>query len=402
MCVRRASREPPKGLRYASRMDLDELARNWDEFGKQDPLWAIRTEPDKRGGKWDVQEFFESGEVHVNELVERLRELGLPIHGTALDFGCGVGRLTQAFAEHYDEVWGVDIAPSMIEGANKFNRHGSRAHYVVNDRSDLQQFDDAFFDLVFSVIVLQHIRPDIALSYVRDFFRICKPDGAVVFQMPSHLVSEALPDGAYAAEISADVPDRMRVGETIGVPVQIRNVSSQTWPLRPDQLRVANHWADRRGRSVQYDSAREPIPIEMPPGAVVDLTLTVPSPPRGGEHVLELDLVHEGVTWFAQRGSKVLRVPVEVDGDGGDDRSRRRIGLRRRAKANDEPVEVDGDGVGGGTKLKEPVMEMHAVHRDEVLAVIEELGGTVVALEPNDNAAPWMSYTYYVTKSRPT
>src|SRR3954463_8148987 len=120
-----------KRLRYASSMDLDELARNWDELGKQDPLWAIRTEPDKRGGKWDVAEFFGSGEVHVSELVGRLAELDLPTGGTALDFGCGGGRLTQALAQHFDEVWGVDIAPSMIDGAERFNRHGDRVHYVV-------------------------------------------------------------------------------------------------------------------------------------------------------------------------------------------------------------------------------------------------------------------------------
>jgi len=156
-------------------MDLTELRRNWDEFGKQDPLWAIRTEPDKRGGKWDVAEFFSSGEAHVRELVGRLTELDLATQGAALDFGCGVGRLTQAFADHFDEVWGVDIAPSMVEGAESFNRHGSRVHYVVNDTSDLRRFDDGSFDLVFSVIVLQHIRSDIALSYVREFFRRFRP-----------------------------------------------------------------------------------------------------------------------------------------------------------------------------------------------------------------------------------
>ena len=109
-------------------------------------------------------EFFGSGEVHVRELVGRLTELGLPTHGVVLDFGCGVGRLTQAFADHFDEAWGIDIAPSMIEGAEAFNHHGSRVHYVVNDTSDLRRFDDATFDLVFSVIVLQHIRPDISLE----------------------------------------------------------------------------------------------------------------------------------------------------------------------------------------------------------------------------------------------
>lgn len=377
-------------VRYHRPMDLTELQRNWDEFGKQDPLWAIRTEPDKRGGKWDVAEFFGSGEAHVGGLVERLAELGLPTRGVVLDFGCGVGRLTQAFGDHFDEVWGLDIAPSMIEGAEAFNRHGSRVHYVVNDQPDLSRFEDETFDLVFSVIVLQHIRPDLSLGYVREFFRICKPGGAVVFQIPSLLGREAFPDGAYAAEISADIPARVPAGRTFDLPVRVRNAGTSTWPLQPDALRLANHWLRPGGRTFQHDSGREPMPVELAPGAAVDLTLNVPAPASPGKYVLELDLVHEGIAWFAERGSRTLAAPVEV-GDGTG--SRRRGLFRRKQGAGELEISLDEAPPTDG-----PVMEMHGVPREEVLALITELGGSVAAVELNDNAPPWESYTYYATK----
>jgi SAM-dependent methyltransferase len=373
-------------------MDLDELARNWDEFGKQDPLWAIRTEPDKRGGKWEVGEFFSSGQDHVRELVGRLDELGLPTRGVVLDFGCGVGRLTQAFADHFDEVWGVDIAPSMIEGAEAFNRHGARVHYVVNDRSDLRAFEDASFDLVFSVIVLQHIRPDLALGYVREFFRICKPGGAIVFQIPSHLPREPFPDGAYRAEITAEIPARVPADRVFRLPVRVRNAGSETWPRQPDVLRLANHWLDSRGATVQHDSGREPVTAELVPGATIDLTLHVPVPSDPGAYVLELDLVHEGIAWFGQRGSRTLTAPVVVVAEGDTGRG---AGRFRRRNATPEPEIVLDD----ARPSDEPVMEMHAVPREHVLALISELGGAVAAVDRNDNAPPWESYTYYVTKS---
>lgn len=377
-------------------MELEELQRNWEEFGKQDPLWAIRSEPDKRGGKWDVAEFFDSGEQHVRELVERLEELDLPTSGVALDFGCGVGRLTQAFADHYDEVWGIDIAPSMIEGAEAFNRHGPRVHYVVNDTSDLSGFDDESLDLVFSVIVLQHIRPDIALGYVREFFRICKPGGAVVFQIPSHMTCEPFPDGAYAAEITAEVPPRLPAGRTVAIPVLVRNAGTSTWPQQPDQFRLGNHWFDGRNRCVEFDSGRESIPVEVLPGAMIDLTLQVRIPTTPGTYVLELDLVHEGVTWFAERGSPTLRTRVEVDGDGPP----RRGGLlRRRPKQSEPTIVLDDESASDVPEQDQPVMEMHAVPRDEVLALIDELGGTTAAVDRNTNAPPWESYTYYATKA---
>ena len=39
-------------------MDLKELQKHWHQFGKQDPMWAILTWPDKKGNKWSVDEFF--------------------------------------------------------------------------------------------------------------------------------------------------------------------------------------------------------------------------------------------------------------------------------------------------------------------------------------------------------
>lgn len=39
--------------------------------------------------------------------------------GVALDFGCGVGRLTRALAAFFDRATGVDISSSMIEEAKK-------------------------------------------------------------------------------------------------------------------------------------------------------------------------------------------------------------------------------------------------------------------------------------------
>ena len=63
-------------------------------------------------------------------------------HKRALDFGCGVGRLTQPLADHFEEVRGVDVSPVMLEQARQFNRHGDRCQYVWNDAADLRMFAD--------------------------------------------------------------------------------------------------------------------------------------------------------------------------------------------------------------------------------------------------------------------
>jgi ubiquinone/menaquinone biosynthesis C-methylase UbiE len=108
-----------------------------------------------------------------------------PEPGRALDFGCGVGRLTQALAEYFSEVVGLDISAPMVERAREYNRHGDRCTYRVNLVDDLSQLDSASFDFVYSDKVLQHMHPSISSRYIGEFFRILKPGGVALFQIPS-------------------------------------------------------------------------------------------------------------------------------------------------------------------------------------------------------------------------
>lgn len=166
-------------------MRFEHLQENWNAHGREDPLWAVLTHEGKRGNRWDADEFFATGRQDVAELLRQAAELGVaPPRGHALDFGCGVGRLTQALAAEFDRVTGVDIAPAMVEHARAFNRYGARCEYVVNNAPDLRRFGDATFDLVFSHITLQHVRPAYALAYVAEFVRVLRPGGLCVFQLP--------------------------------------------------------------------------------------------------------------------------------------------------------------------------------------------------------------------------
>jgi len=165
-------------------MNLQHLQRNWDELGRKDPLWAVLTEPQKRGNRWALDDFFATGVGEVNALMHHIESLGLRLaRGKALDFGCGVGRLTQPLADHFDEVWGVDIAPSMIELARKHNRHGDRCQFHLNESDDLRFLSDNTFDLVFSLLTLQHMSPKYAKAYLKEFLRVLRPGGLLVFQM---------------------------------------------------------------------------------------------------------------------------------------------------------------------------------------------------------------------------
>ncbi|MGZ5380688.1 MAG: class I SAM-dependent methyltransferase, partial [Thermoanaerobaculia bacterium] len=111
-------------------MKLGELKKDWDTLGRIDPMWAVLTHEDRRNRGWDEATFFATGRAEIAGVMIDLERLSLPkTRERCLDFGCGVGRLTQALAERFARCDGVDIAPSMLETARRLNRHGDRVAY---------------------------------------------------------------------------------------------------------------------------------------------------------------------------------------------------------------------------------------------------------------------------------
>jgi 2-polyprenyl-3-methyl-5-hydroxy-6-metoxy-1,4-benzoquinol methylase len=162
---------------------LDPVRETFEEFGRADPMYAALTRSECRGGKWDAAEFFANGRGEIASVMTYVDQLGVPLaRERALDFGCGIGRLTQALAGYFQEVVGVDIASSMVEAARAHNQHGDRVRYLHNTRSDLQLLESSSFDFVYSNKVLQHIPPQAQAAYIKEFVRLLRPNGLAIFQ----------------------------------------------------------------------------------------------------------------------------------------------------------------------------------------------------------------------------
>ena len=169
-------------------MRLHALSKHWDNLAKVDPMWAILSDPKKKGGKWEQQEFFASGIAEIDAVMEHVKKIQPSLRcRRALDFGCGLGRLTQALGAHFDEVVGVDIPPAMIQGAERYNSRGERCTYVLNPRANLALFGDGHFDFLYSNLVLQHMHPKYSAVYLREFVRVLAPGGVALFQVPDRM-----------------------------------------------------------------------------------------------------------------------------------------------------------------------------------------------------------------------
>lgn len=159
--------------------------RNWEGFAATDPMWAILTAPDKRG-KWDVEEFLASGRRGIDILLGELEAEGVaPAPGRALDFGCGLGRLTLPLADRFESVVGVDVSARMVEQARELAAGRDNVTYVHNTEPDLGCLESAQFDFICSLITLQHVPPEVACAYIAEFVRLLAPGGVALFQVPS-------------------------------------------------------------------------------------------------------------------------------------------------------------------------------------------------------------------------
>lgn len=163
--------------------DLARLQRVWSALGRDDPLWAVLSQPGKRGQRWDESEFLATGQVDIETQLAGLAAHGLPLRkAVALDFGCGAGRLSRALAGHFERVVGIDVSPTMIQTARRINADLANVEFRENPSARLEGIADRSVDLVYSTMTLQHIPTGLAAGYVAEFARVLAPGGVASFQ----------------------------------------------------------------------------------------------------------------------------------------------------------------------------------------------------------------------------
>ncbi|MBN8482442.1 MAG: class I SAM-dependent methyltransferase, partial [Xanthomonadales bacterium] len=162
---------------------LEQLREVWSRLGSDDPLWAVLSRPDKRGGRWDIDEFFATGQAEIDVQMRFLEAAGWPKRRVrALDFGCGAGRVSRALAAHFEHVVGLDVSASMVATARRLNADRANLEFRENASARLEGIADASIDFVYSMMTLQHIPSSLAHGYVEEFLRVLAPGGVAVFQ----------------------------------------------------------------------------------------------------------------------------------------------------------------------------------------------------------------------------
>jgi SAM-dependent methyltransferase len=175
----------------------------WDDFARIDAYTYIMTDI-PQGNR---QVFWQSGETVVSEeLLPVICKNAVPL-GTALEVGCGVGRLVFPLANHFERVFGLDISTEMVRQAVALavQKNIANARFVTladyESRSDDFSLTSGSVDFVYSLIVFQHI-PD--FRCIKDYFELVRlllsPRGVAYLQFDTrprglaYRVKNSLPD----------------------------------------------------------------------------------------------------------------------------------------------------------------------------------------------------------------
>lgn len=155
--------------------DTDE---DWRIIGDEDPYHGVLTHDRFRRDQLTDEalvDFFMSGRGEVEHYLQRMRVLfGDFQPRSALDFGCGVGRLTRPLAEITADAIGVDVSPGMLEEARRYSGPGARFTDVFPERQ---------FHWVMSFIVLQHITPEQGHAAIDRLLGAVAHDGGITLQV---------------------------------------------------------------------------------------------------------------------------------------------------------------------------------------------------------------------------
>jgi SAM-dependent methyltransferase len=161
--------------------------RDWEDLASFDPWRAILRDPG-RERPWAMDEFLATGERDAERALAAAAGHGLPHRRLrALDFGCGLGRVTRALARRFNEVLGLDISPTMIRLARELDG-GRQVRFEVGAEQELRSLPEAAFDFVLSLLVLQHLRTAEEVErVVSALTQRLAPGGALVLQVPYRL-----------------------------------------------------------------------------------------------------------------------------------------------------------------------------------------------------------------------
>ncbi len=105
---------------------------------------------------------------------------GAPTGLSMLEAGCGTSNIAVILAGQKARCFQFDISDTALEISKETFRKGSQEASLIKGDLFRMPFEDASFDIVWNVGVLEHFTGDLQDSALREMVRVCRPGGKVV------------------------------------------------------------------------------------------------------------------------------------------------------------------------------------------------------------------------------
>lgn len=109
--------------------------------------------------------------------------LSFPENATALELGCGVGRMLKSASAKFSKVVGLDVSAEAIKKATELLGASPNVQLLCGSGIDLRPVEDASLDFVWSFAAITSMPTEVIAAYLRDIRRVIKPTGCVRLQV---------------------------------------------------------------------------------------------------------------------------------------------------------------------------------------------------------------------------
>lgn len=195
------------------------VERSFRHLGETEPHWSVLAAEKYKAANiatipWVEAEFWDSGQIDVEDLVETVARCGLNFaeYEDCFELGCGVARVTIWLARRFRKVVAADISCSHLkiaeETASRF--HVQNVSFLPILSPSILDVDS--FDVFFSIITLQHNPPPVIRLLLITALRKLRPGGIAYFQIPTYRRGYSFEVEKYLAqEVNIGGPPEMHV-----------------------------------------------------------------------------------------------------------------------------------------------------------------------------------------------
>ncbi|MFK7836102.1 MAG: class I SAM-dependent methyltransferase [Sulfitobacter sp.] len=189
---------------------FERIKGEWAALGETEPYWSVLTADEFRreNVQANLDRFFQSGHGNVEWMrnVARRNGIELGAHQSCFELGCGVGRVTLPLSTLFDHVTAFDISPGNLRECEAVMNARGQTNVSTHLLTGIEALRDVQpFDVLFTIIVLQHNPPPVQKYILDVLLDKVNPGGVTYFQLPTYMHGYSFSAQAYLEDIAHEM-----------------------------------------------------------------------------------------------------------------------------------------------------------------------------------------------------